>query len=227
MPMIPAWAGWVVDGLIAITLIGFILQGIRRGLFELTLSTLMLISLLILTGAFTWAMSLIQLPYAALITVIGTAIVWIAFSKLQKRLLAGVLWDLDQRDVPAWEALLGALLGGLRGLVTVLLVGLSLVTPWRVLAPEVTSRIDVSVVWPAIAPIGRPAEGWLNEQMQQALRDAQTAGDEAGQLTQLLGRIAAAKFETDVVDSLSDDRQYDINDRAESQAESAAKVLEK
>ena len=141
-------------------------------------------------------------------------------------LLKSPLWKLDQRDVPIWEAALGALLGLARGVAVVLLIGLSVVTPWQVLVPELVRQTPSPMLWSAISPLGAPASGWLQEQTIASLKEAQAAGDQANELTKLLGGIAAKRFEQDVVDELSNDRQYDINERGTQNVQNAQDVLD-
>ena len=74
--------------------------------------------------------------------------------------------------------------------------------------------------------MGAPASGWLQEQTIASLKEAQAAGDQANELTKLLGGIAAKRFEQDVVDELSNDRQYDINERGTQNVQNAQDVLD-
>ena len=226
MPALPAWLPLAVDAVIGITLILFLLHGLRRGLFELSLSTVMLIVNLTVSTLAGIGLSTLDLPYGALITVVGSGLAWILTGMLLRRLLKSPLWKLDQRDVPIWEAALGALLGLGRGVAVVLLIGLSVVTPWQVLVPELVRQTPSPMLWSAISPLGAPASGWLKEQTIASLKEAQAAGDQANELTQLLGGIAAKRFEQDVVDELSNDRQYDINERGTQNVQNAQDVLD-
>ena len=226
MPALPAWLPLAVDAVIGITLILFLLHGLRRGLFELSLSTVMLIVNLTVSTLAGIGLSTLDLPYGALITVVGSGLAWILTGMLLRRLLKSPLWKLDQRDVPIWEAALGALLGLARGVAVVLLIGLSVVTPWQVLVPELVRQAPSPMLWSAISPLGAPASGWLQEQTIASLKEAQAAGDQANELTKLLGGIAAKRFEQDVVDELSNDRQYDINERGTQNVQNAQDVLD-
>ena len=226
MPALPAWLPLAVDGVIGITLILFLLHGLRRGLFELSLSTVMLIVNLTVSTLAGIGLNTLNLPYGALITVVGSGLAWILTGMLLRRLLKSPLWKLDQRDVPIWEAALGALLGLARGVAVVLLIGLSVVTPWQVLVPELVRQTPSPMLWSAISPLGAPASGWLQEQTIASLKEAQAAGDQANELTKLLGGIAAKRFEQDVVDELSNDRQYDINERGTQNVQNAQDVLD-
>ena len=226
MPALPAWLPLAVDAVIGITLILFLLHGLRRGLFELSLSTVMLIVNLTVSTLAGIGLSTLDLPYGALITVVGSGLAWILTGMLLRRLLKSPLWKLDQRDVPIWEAALGALLGLARGVAVVLLIGLSVVTPWQVLVPELVRQTPSPMLWSAISPLGAPASGWLQEQTIASLKEAQAAGDQANELTKLLGGIAAKRFEQDVVDELSNDRQYDINERGTQNVQNVQDVLD-
>ena len=226
MPALPAWLPLAVDAVIGITLILFLLHGLRRGLFELSLSTVMLIVNLTVSTLAGIGLNTLNLPYGALITVVGSGLAWILTGMLLRRLLKSPLWKLDQRDVPIWEAALGALLGLARGVAVVLLIGLSVVTPWQVLVPELVRQTPSPMLWSAISPLGAPASGWLQEQTIASLKEAQAAGDQANELTKLLGGIAAKRFEQDVVDELSNDRQYDINERGTQNVQNAQDVLD-
>ena len=226
MPALPAWLPLAVDAVIGITLILFLLHGLRRGLFELSLSTVILIVNLTVSTLAGIGLSTLDLPYGALITVVGSGLAWILTGMLLRRLLKSPLWKLDQRDVPIWEAALGALLGLARGVAVVLLIGLSVVTPWQVLVPELVRQTPSPMLWGAINPLGAPASGWLQEQTIASLKEAQAAGDQANELTKLLGGIAAKRFEQDVVDELSNDRQYDINERGTQNVQNAQDVLD-
>ena len=226
MPALPAWLPLAVDAVIGITLILFLLHGLRRGLFELSLSTVLLIVTLTVSTPAGIGLSTLDLPYGALITVVGSGLAWILTGMLLRRLLKSPLWKLDQRDVPIWEAALGAVLGLARGVAVVLLIGLSVVTPWQVLVPELVRQTPSPMLWSAISPLGAPASGWLQEQTIASLKEAQAAGDQANELTRLLGGIAAKRFEQDVVDELSNDRQYDINERGTQNVQNAQDVLD-
>ena len=226
MPALPAWLPLAVDAVIGITLVLFLLHGLRRGLFELSLSTVLLIVNLTFSTLAGVGLSTLNLPYGALITVLGSGLAWILTGMLLRRVLKGPLWKLDQRDVPIWEAALGALLGLARGVAVVLLIGLSVVTPWQVLVPELVRQTPSPMLWSAISPLGAPASGWLQEQTIASLKEAQAAGDQANELTRLLGGIAAKRFEQDVVDELSNDRQYDINERGTQNVQNAQDVLD-
>ena len=226
MPALPAWLPLAVDAVIGITLILFLLHGLRRGLFELSLSTVMLIVNLTVSTLAGIGLSTLNLTYGALITVVGSGLAWILTGMLLRRLLKSPLWKLDQRDVPLWEAALGAVLGLARGVAVVLLIGLSVVTPWQVLVPELVRQTPSPMLWSAISPLGAPASGWLQEQTIASLKEAQAAGDQANELTKLLGGIAAKRFEQDVVDELSNDRQYDINERGTQNVQNAQDVLD-
>ena len=226
MPVLPAWLPLAVDAVIGITLILFLLHGLRRGLFELSLSTVMLIVNLMVSTLAGIGLSTLNLPYGALITVVGSGLAWILTGMLLRRLLKSPLWKLDQRDVPIWEAALGAVLGLARGVAVVLLIGLSVVTPWQVLVPELVRQTPSPMLWSAISPLGTPASGWLQEQTIASLKEAQAAGDQANELTRLLGGIAAQRFEENVVDGLSNERQYDINERGTQNVQNAQDVLD-
>ena len=226
MPALPAWLPLAVDAVIGITLILFLLHGLRRGLFELSLSTVMLIVNLTVSTFAGIGLSTLNLPYGALITVVGSGLAWILTGMLLRRALKSPLWKLDQRDVPIWEAALGALLGLARGVAVVLLIGLSVITPWQVLVPELVRQTPSPMLWSAISPLGAPASGWLQEQTIASLKEAQAAGDQANELTRLLGGIAAKRFEQDVVDELSNDRQYDINERGTQNVQNVQDVLD-
>ena len=226
MPALPAWLPLAVDAVIGITFILFLLHGLRRGLFELSLSTVLLIVNLTVSTLAGIGLSTLNLPYGALITVVGSGLTWILSGMLLRRLLKSPLWKLDQRDVPIWEAALGAALGLARGVAVVLLIGLSVVTPWQVLVPELVRQTPSPMLWSAISPLGAPASGWLQEQTIASLKEAQAAGDQANELTRLLGGIAAKRFEQDVVDELSNDRQYDINERGTQNVQNAQDVLD-
>ena len=87
MPALPAWLPLAVDAVIGITLILFLLHGLRRGLFELSLSTVMLIVNLTVSTLAGIGLSTLNLPYGALITVVGSGLAWILTGMLLRRLL--------------------------------------------------------------------------------------------------------------------------------------------
>lgn len=187
---LPLWAPLAADALIALTLFGFFTQGVRRGLFELTLTTIVLILAVAASFGVAYAYPYIpEIPYRfLLITALPLIAYFLVYFGLRTA-LRRVLDLLDDRDVPIWEALPGGLFGLARGLAVVTLVGLSLSTPFRIMGVQVNTPAPMlwSAMTPVVAPIQRPYQAWLADELAQA----QAAQGQANELAALINRFVS------------------------------------
>lgn len=185
---VPLWAPLLVDVIVALTIFGFLTQGIRRGLIELVITTLILIVAIVGSFAVSYVEPFIPaFPFRFLLTTLLPLFVYFLLFFGIKSLLKVQLDKLDARDVPLWDALLGGILGLGRGLAVIVLFGLALALPFELQGKRLLPHPPFT--WKAMEPIHQPASKPIKQWLAAKLQSAQAAQGQADELATLINQL--------------------------------------
>lgn len=193
MFQLPTWSVFVLDGIIILTLFGCFTLGVRRGLFEHTLTTLFLVLAVIASiGVSASAEFIPNFPYKTLFFAVFPMLTYILVLLGFKKFFHTQLMKLDGRDVPAWEAILGGMLGLSRGLVIVILLGVTLTIPAQLVNVRITQQSPIS--WELLTPLHDPISINAQQWVRNSIKEAQTASKEAEGLSALIKQVGGQAF---------------------------------
>lgn len=193
MFQLPIWSVFVLDGLIILTLFGCFTLGVRRGLFEHTLSTLFLILAIIASVGISASADFIpNFPYKTLFFAIIPMLTYFFVLIGLKKFFHTQLMTLDSRDIPVWEALLGGGLGLIRGLFIVILFGVTLTIPAQLVNVRITQQSPAS--WQVLTPLHDPISASIQQWVRNSIQEAQNASAEAEGLSELIKQVGGQAF---------------------------------
>ena len=184
------WVPWVLDGLIVLILFGFFTQGVRRGLIELTLTSVLFVCAVIASLAVSYVEPYVPaFPFRFLALAALPLLVYLLVLFGSKSLLKHQLQQLDERDVPLWDALPGGLLGLARGLVVVILLGLAVSIPAQLTGQRLIIAAPAS--WALIAPVREPIEVPFTRWLVTEIQTTQAAQGQANELGALINQLVS------------------------------------
>ena len=100
--------------------------------------------------------------------------------------------NLDARDVPIWDALLGGILGLGRGLVIIIILGLSVAVPQQLIGVQLTAMSPIS--WQILTPLHQPLAEHADYAIRSSIIEAKASAQQADGLAKLISDVAGEEF---------------------------------
>jgi uncharacterized membrane protein required for colicin V production len=193
MNTLPEWSVFVVDGLVLLTLFGCFTFGVRRGFVEHFITTLFIVIALGASYGFGFASEFVpEFPYKTLFFFAFPLLLYFILILGQKQFFATQLDKLDARDVPIWDALLGGILGLGRGLVIIIILGLSIAVPQQLIGVQLTAMSPIS--WQILTPLHQPLADHADYAIRSSIIEAKASAQQADGLAKLISDVAGEEF---------------------------------